>query len=71
MHARLFDMLHDARDEDIVAVTDRIDIDFDRIDKILIDQQRRITGDSHRLSDIAFQIRVRCHDLHAASAKHV
>ncbi len=40
MHARLFDMLHHAADEHLLAVGKRIDVDLDRIAEIRVDQHR-------------------------------
>ena len=40
MDAGFLDMLHDAGDEDLVAVGERVDIDLDRVLQIAVDQHR-------------------------------
>ncbi len=48
MHAGFLDMLHDAGDEGVLAVGQAIDIDFDRIRQIAVEQQRTLRRD-HKL----------------------
>ena len=40
MDARLLDMLHDAGDEHVLAVAQRVDVDLDRVGEIAVEQQR-------------------------------
>ena len=40
MNARLLDMLHDAGDDDVLAVAKRVDVDLDRVREIAVEQQR-------------------------------
>jgi hypothetical protein len=48
MDARLFDMFHHAADEHIVAVADRIHIEFERIFQEAVDEDRFFRRDIHR-----------------------
>ena len=41
MHARTLDMFHDARDEHMLAIRDRIDLTL-FADDVLVDQDRRV-----------------------------
>ena len=40
MDARLLDMLHDAGDEDVLAVAEAVHVDLDRIREVAVEQQR-------------------------------
>ena len=40
MDAGFLDMLHDAGDDDVLAVAQRIDVDLDRVGEIAVEQQR-------------------------------
>ena len=40
MDAGFLDMLEDARDRDVGAVADRVDVDLDRVAQIAVDQHR-------------------------------
>ena len=71
MDARFLDMLEDARDHDIVAVANRVDIHLDGIAQIAVDQHRRIARDDHGGLDVIFQLRLRIDNLHRPPAKHV
>ncbi len=42
MNTGLFDVLHDAADHDVLAVGQRVDIDFDRIFQEMVDQHRAV-----------------------------
>ena len=44
MDAGALDVLHDAADDDRLAVGDRVDVDLDRVLEILVDQQRCALG---------------------------
>ena len=71
MHARLFDVLHDAGDMHILAVTDGINIQFDRAGKIAVQQNRAVAGNHHRLCDVAFQLGHIAHDFHGTPAQNI
>ena len=45
MHPGFLDVLHDAGDVDVPAVGDAVDVDFDCIGEIAVDQQRPLGGD--------------------------
>ena len=47
MDAGLLDMLHDAGDEDVGAVAERVDVDLDRVDEIAVEEQRILA--QHRI----------------------
>ena len=42
MHAGLLDMLHHPADEDVRAVGDGVDVDFDGVAEISVDQHRAL-----------------------------
>ena len=71
MHACLFDMLHHAADDDILAVGHRIDINFNRIIQKAVEQHRRIIRHLHRLAHITLKVRLPMHDFHRAPAQHI
>ncbi len=56
MDARLLDMFHDAADEHILAVAERIDIDLDRIREIAVEEQRILAEDGVDLAGLVVGI---------------
>ncbi len=44
MDAGLLDMLHDAGDDDGLAVGEHVDVDLDRILEVAVDQDRAVLG---------------------------
>ena len=70
MNACALEVLHDTRDEDVVAVADGIDLDF-AAHHVLIDQNRvlnLVAGDNlHELADIGLLVG----NLHALTAQNV
>src|SRR5262245_21879297 len=44
MDAGLLDMLHDADDHRVLAVGEAVDVDFDGVGEITVDQQRALGG---------------------------
>ena len=71
MDAGFLDMLHDAGDDDVGAVADRVDIDLDRVAQILVDQHRAVAGHLHRGVDIIVELGGPVDDLHRPAAEHV
>ena len=71
MNAGFLDVLHDAGDEDVLAVADRVDIDLDGIGEIAVDQHRAVARDDHRLGDVALELGIVLDDFHGAAAQHI
>ena len=71
MDPGLLDMLHDAGDEYLIAVGDRVDIDLDRVLQIAVDQHRVRPRDADRMRAYSGQPGVVVHDLHGAAAQHI
>ena len=40
MDAGLLDVLHDAGDEHVLAVAERVDVDLDRVRQVAVEQER-------------------------------
>src|SRR3546814_12796248 len=68
MDAGFLDMLEHARNDDIGAVSDRVDIDLDRVTQILIDQNWCITRDLNRRLEIFLELRATVDALHRPPA---
>lgn len=70
MDACALEMLHDARDEDVVAVADGVDFDL-AAHHVLVDQNRvldLVAGDDlHELAHVGFLVG----DFHALTAENV
>ena len=71
MDARFLDMLHHARDPHLGAVAQGIDIAFDRIAQILVDQDGAVPADVDGGGNVAVELRFAVDDLHRAAAEHV
>ncbi len=71
MHAGFLDMFHDAGHKHISAVGKSIDIHFDCIAQIAVDQHRAVARDDHRFRDIAVELGLIMDDFHRPSAQHV
>ena len=52
VHACLFDMFHDARDVDVLAIGEGIDIHLDRAGEVAVEQHGVVAGNLHRLADV-------------------
>ena len=63
MHPGRFNQLHDARNEDVVSIADRIDFDCTAMD-VLIDQHRLILVDLDRRRQVFDQFFILMNDLH-------
>ena len=71
MDAGLLDVLHDAADDDFLAVADRIDVDLDGEVEESVEQDRAIVRDADGAIDVVPQLVFAVHDLHRAAAEHV
>ncbi len=71
MDACLLDVLHDAGDDDFLAVCDRVDVDLDREIQEAVEQDRAVVRDAHGPLDVIAQLVLAVHDLHRTSAEHV
>ena len=80
MHAGFLDVLHDAGDEDVLAVGKAIDIDFGGVGQIAVDQHRaacrhdefgRPVEIGGQARHVAVELRGVVDDLHGAAAQHI
>ena len=46
MDAGLLDVLHDAGDEDVLAVGERVDVDLDRVGQVAVEEERVLAEDA-------------------------
>src|SRR5438552_1707482 len=54
VHAGFLDMLHHAADRDDPAVSDRVDVDLERVLEELVDEHRMVGRHPHRLAHVRF-----------------
>src|ERR1700745_957083 len=71
MDTCLFDMLHDAGDLDLPAVGDSVDVGFERVLQIAVDQHRAGPGDTYRVPDVAIEPGGVMNDFHCAAAENI
>ena len=71
MDAGLLDVLHDATEEQVRAVEDRVDVDLHCVVDEPVDQHRMLGADLGRPLDVVLQAGVVVDDLHAPPAKDV
>ncbi len=71
MDPRLFDMLHDAADDDPLPVGDGIHIHFDGLLQELVDQDRPLGGGHHRLPHVPLQGFLGVNDLHRPPSQDI
>ena len=71
MNASLFNMLHDAGNDDLVTVRNSIDIHFYGMIQKVIQQYRRVIGNLNCFMHISIKIFVTMNDFHCAPAKHI
>ena len=69
--AGLFDVLHDARDMDVIAVTQGVNVKLGRAGQIAVEQNGAIAGNHNGLFDVAFQTGHIAHDFHRATAQNI
>ena len=69
--AGLFNVLHDSADDDVFAVGEGVDIDFDGVFEKVIDQHRAVVRVLDRLLHVADDRLLVVGDHHGASAKHI
>src|SRR5271166_69579 len=68
---RLLDMLHDAADQHVLPVTDRVDVDLDREVEKAVEQHRTVVRYLDRIDHVLAQIVFVENDFHRAAAEHV
>src|SRR5580693_10658137 len=80
MNAGFLDVLHDAGDIGVLAVGQAIDVDFDGVGEITVDQKRAAVGDGklgrtveigRQADEIAVDLGRVVYDFHAAAAEHI
>ena len=71
MNTGLLDMLHDAADNHIGAVTDRIHIHFDGVIQETVQQYRRVVGHGHRVHHVVTQLGLAVNDFHGATTQYI
>src|ERR1022692_2834189 len=71
MDPRLFYMLHDAADQHVLPVADRIDVDLDREIEKTIQQHRTVVRYLDRVEHVLAQVVFVEDDFHGAAAEHV
>ena len=70
MNAGALDVLHNARNQDILAVADRIDLNLDTLN-VLVDQNRVLLRIAVDDADVLVDIVVRNRDAHTCAAEHI
>src|ERR1700722_14567108 len=71
MDPSFLDVFHDASDVDGVAITYAIDVDFDRVIQIAIDQHGIVDRTPRRFTHVTVQAGGVIHDLHRSAAQNV
>jgi hypothetical protein len=71
VNASLLDVLHDSGDEDVLSVAKCVDVNFDGVGQITIDQHRALARHDDSFLHVALKRRRIVHDLHRPSAEHV
>ena len=70
MHTRLFNVFHDAGDDDIGSISDRIDINLGGILQKSVNQHRLPLGNGKSLCDVSFELRRVIADFHSATTEN-
>ena len=70
VHPRALDVLHDAGDDDRLAVRDRVDLDLEAL-QVLVDQDLASRHRTDRPDHVAAQLLAVADDLHRPAAEHV
>ena len=71
MDPGLFDVLHDAADEDPLAVADGVHVHLDGVVEEAVQQHRRFVGHPHRVMHVALEVMGVVDDLHGPAAQDV
>ncbi len=71
MNTRLLDVLHDAADENFIAVAQRVHVHFRRVFEEAVHQHRPLLRIDHRLAHVAVDRGFVVGDDHRATAEHV
>src|SRR5699024_31441 len=69
--AGLLDVLHDAADEDLLTVVERIDVDLDGVFEEAVDEHGTVDGDLRGRGHVVEQLGAVVDDLHPAAAEDV
>jgi hypothetical protein len=69
--ARFLDVLHDAADDDVLAITDGVHVCLERVFQEAIDQHRPVFAHASGRLEVEPQRRLIVHDLHRAPAQHI
>ena len=70
VHPRFFDVLHDAHDDDVLAVADGVHVHFGGIFQEPVDEHRLSLSDDERRRHELLELRLVVADLHGPSAEH-
>ena len=71
MHTRVFDVLHDAADHDVGAVTQSVDVRLERVFQESVDEHRVLGRRLDGPLEISPQRGLVVYDLHGPSAEHI
>ena len=71
MDAGFFDVFHDPGNVDLFAITDRVNVHFDGVAQVAVDQHGSVTGDLHGFRHVAAQAFGIVDDLHASATQNV
>ena len=71
MYASLLDMLHDAADYHVGAITDRIHVHLDGVIQEAIQQHRRVVGHGNRVHHVVAQLGLAVDDFHGTTTQHI
>ena len=71
MNTSFLNMFHDASDIDRFAITNNVNIDFNGIAQVLINQERGFTRDFNGFRDITVKLGVIINNFHPASAQNI
>ena len=71
MHTGLLNVFENTGDENILAITQHINIELGRVAQIAVNQNRTVAGYNHGLAHIALQLCVIIDDFHSAAAQNI
>ncbi len=71
MHAGLFDVFHDAANDDFIAIGQGIDVALDGIVEETVEQHRRIMRHLDGFAHVAFKVLLLMDDFHGPATEHV
>ena len=71
MNAGLLDVLHDAPDQNILAIANGIHVNFGGVIEKAVQQNRRVIRNLDRVAHVPAQFGFAMHDIHGAPAQHI